>query len=73
MDRDDFIATVSRLEAVAERFEKTADKVDKHEERIGSLEQSRATWRTFGKFAAGVVAPLIVGVLLFFLVGRGKP
>lgn len=73
MDRDDVIAAVSRLEAVAERFEKTADKVDDHASRIASLEQSRGSWRTAGKLVMGVVAPLIVGVALYFLVGKGHP
>lgn len=72
MDRDDLIATVTRLEAVAERFEKTCDKVDDHASRIASLEQSRSSWRTVGKFAGAIIGPLIVGLVLFFLVGRGK-
>jgi hypothetical protein len=71
MDRDDLIASVSRLEAVGDRFEKIADKVEAHESRISSLEQSR---RSVGKAVASIVAPLIVGLLLAFLVSKGvKP
>jgi hypothetical protein len=70
MDHDDIIAAVSRLEAVADRFDKTVDLVADHAKRIASLEQSRSSWRAVGKVAGGAVASLIVGVLLFFLVGR---
>lgn len=63
---------VGRLDAVAERFEGIAQKVSAHELRIGSLEQSRGTSRKFVGWAAGIVASTIVGLLLFFLIGRAK-
>lgn len=73
MNRDDLANTIGRLEAVADRFEKTADLVDDHAKRIASLEQSRGSWRAVGRVAGGAVASLLVGVALYFLVGKGHP
>lgn len=72
MNRDDLVSTVARLEAVAERFEGIAKDVGDHAQRIASLEQSRSSWRTAGKFVGSIVGSLVVGVVLFYLVGRGK-
>lgn len=71
MDRDDIIKSVARLEAVADRFDKVADLVAAHETRIASLEDSRGSVR---RTIAAFVGPIIVGLLLAFLVGKGiKP
>lgn len=73
MDRDDIIRAVTRLEAVADRFDGIAKNVDDHAKRIASLEQSRGSWRAVGRVAGGAVASLLVGVALYFLVGKGHP
>lgn len=71
MDHDQILVAVTRLEAVAERFESTAQKVDDHAARIASLEGSRRSTRTVGKWVAGIVGPIIVGLALAFLVSKG--
>lgn len=68
MDHDDIITAVARLEAVADRFETTVAKVDGHESRIAVLEDSR---NSIGKAVALFLGPIVVGLVLYFLIGKG--
>lgn len=70
MDHDDIITAIASLETVAKRFDAIADKLATHEPRIASLEASRS--KVVG-WAAGIVGSLLVGVALYFLVGKGHP
>lgn len=67
MDRDDLIRSVARLEAVADRFEAMATKVDDVDGRVRSLEQSRSSWRSVGRWVATIAGVVVAAVLLVLL------
>jgi len=73
MDRDDLIKTVTRLEAVADRFEAIVKDVAEQGRDIASLKQSRASWYAAGRVVGAAFGSLVVGLLLVYLVGKGRP
>ncbi len=66
MDHDQIITAVARLETVADRFETIANTQQDHASRIQSLESTRSTWRSIGKWCATVGGVVVAAALVLF-------
>ena len=65
MDRDDMVAAIARIETVADRFEKLADKVQEHDAEIHTI-------KTVNRWVAGVAAA-VVGCLIVYALTHNTP